>query len=425
MKKFYVFILFFVLAVNNYALTLDDAVKNALQNNLGLQYESKVIESKKFEYESVKANRFPTLILDGKYTILDEKKAEPFSTPFGTNDVTILEKDYYEFFAGLRFNIYTGGLISSSIKAKLHEKKIEDYKFEEEKNGLIYKAKSAYINILKLIANKKVVEEYIRSLNKHLNDVKVMYEQGVVPYIDILQTEVKVEDAKQKLIDIENKIEIAKFNLATLMGKSKSTFDVEDIDINVSLERKLDELLTLATKNRAILKTFDENIKVIDSLKSVSKSDLLPKLYVQGGYQYSNSVDEVEPKGNFMVQFGINYNLIWDKPIKEVKARDSMKYALIKYKNDMKLKIMLEVQNAYKSYETAKKNLEVAKIQEEKAAEYFRIVDLKYKEGLASNTDLLDANAMLVEAKMNVKNAYYEMIDKYFALEKSIGKELR
>ncbi|MGA1863064.1 TolC family protein [Deferribacter thermophilus] len=425
MNVIYLIILILIVSINSFAISIENAVIKALENNYALKYKSKLVESKKFEYEASKANRYPSFIFDGKYTLLDDKKTEPFNTPFGAQDITILEKEYFEIFTGFRLNLYTGGLVTSSIEAKSHEQKIEKFKFLEEKNELIFKTKKAYLDILKLYSHKNVLEEYLKSLNKHLSDIKIMYEQGIVPYIDILQTEVKVEEVKQKTIDIENKIDVAKFNLATLMGVDDISFNVEDINNNLIFNLNLENLLRIAEENRAILKSFDENIFLIDSLKGVTKSGFLPKIYIQGGYQYSNSVDEVEPKGNFLIQVGINYTLEWSKPFYETKAKNSMKYALIKYKNDTKLKIFLEVQNAYKSFETAKKNLELAKTQEKKAKEYFRIIDLKYKEGLASNTDLLDANAMLVEAQMNIKNAHYDMLEKYFALEKAIGKELR
>jgi outer membrane protein TolC len=147
----------------------------------------------------------------------------------------------------------------------------------------------------------------------------------------------------------------------------------------------------------------------------------MPKIYIQGGYKYSDNVYNLSPEGGFTVQAGVDFNLDWGKPFKEVKARKHLTYKLQNIKRNTELKILMQVKRAYENYQAAKSNYNVAKSSFEEAKEFFRITKLKYSNGLASNTDVLDAETMLTNAKSNEKKAYYEILKAYFEIENAIG----
>ncbi|KAA0258034.1 TolC family protein [Deferribacter autotrophicus] len=426
-KKYLILPLFIFLSLNNiYALTLDEAVNKALKNNFYLLSKEKELNSKKYEINAADAAKYPSLFFNATYTLLDEKKTQPFTTPFFSQEITMSEKEYFDIFTGLKLNLYTGGLITSNIKIKKLEYESAKSMLSEEQLNIIFNTKKAYLDILRLYANKKIAEDYIKSLTRHLHDVKLMYDQGLVPYIDILQTEVKLSEAKQKLTIVTNNIKVAKSHLSTLMGeKLNDSYQVESISYKIPDKLLINHLYSIAEKNRPILQSLKTQIKLADQMVTATKSQFKPKIYLLGGYKYSDMLENVDPKGNFLIQAGISFNLDWNKPFKETEAKKEIKYAIIKNKEDIKLKVLLEVKKAIEDLNSAEDNLKVAKDAVAKAKEYHRILNLKYKEGLANNSDLLDAEAMLTEALMREKNAYYDIIEKYFAIEKAIGKELR
>ncbi|MGA1845925.1 TolC family protein [Deferribacter abyssi] len=426
-KKFSILFLFMMLPICSvYALTLEEAVNKTLKNNFYLQSKQKEVNSKKYEIKAASAAKYPSLFFSATYTLLDEKKTQPFTTPFFSEKITMSEKEYFDIFTGVKINLYTGGLISSNIKTKKLEYESSKSILSEEQLKIIFKTKKAYLDILRLYSSKKIAEDYVKSLTSHLNDTKLMYDQGLVPYIDILQTEVKLSEAKQKLTTITNNIKVAKSHLSTLMGeKLNDNYHVESLNYNIPNKLPVDQLYNIAEKNRPILQSLKTQIKVADQIITATKSQFKPKIYLIGGYKYSDMLEDINPKGNFLIQAGISFNLDWNKPFKETEARKEIKYAIIKNRENLKLKVLLEVKKAIEDLNSAKENLKAAKDAVTKAKEYHRILNLKYKEGLANNSDLLDAKAMLTDALMREKNAYYNIIEKYFAIEKAIGKELR
>jgi outer membrane protein TolC len=67
--------------------------------------------------------------------------------------------------------------------------------------------------------------------------------------------------------------------------------------------------------------------------------------------------------------------------------------------------IKLEINKDYQNSVLAKKKIEVYERALEQATENYRITKNKYDNGLSNITDLLDADAALVGAKVNVINA--------------------
>ena len=84
----------------------------------------------------------------------------------------------------------------------------------------------------------------------------------------------------------------------------------------------------------------------------------------------------------------------------------------------------MQVKRAYENYKTAVSNHKVALSALDEAKEYFRITKLKYANGIASNTDVLDAETMLTNAKANEKKSFYNILNAYFSIESAIGTNL-
>jgi outer membrane protein TolC len=196
-------------------------------------------------------------------------------------------------------------------------------------------------------------------------------------------------------------------------------FDYDDVTFN------LQDLYEKAVNNRPVIKQLNTEIAALKESKNLIKSDFNPKIYVAAGYSYSNQNDDIEPKGGFFGKLGLNFDLQWNKPSKEISAVSEKIIALNQKRLNTILQIKLEVKDAFENYITARENLKVAKTALKEAEEYFRIVKLKYSNSLASNSDVLDAEAMLTSALNNEKNAYYDLIISYYQIEKTIGNNLR
>jgi outer membrane protein TolC len=406
-------------------MSIDDAVKEALKNSYKINSSIHMKKASIYKYKAAKSLKMPSFFLDSAYTLLDNEKNLIFSTPIGNQNIKLSEQEYINLSTGIKLNIYTGGFISGTISKTLYEKNAAENSLEETKLDIVYNTKIAYINILQLTAYKEIAEKHVQALTKHYNNVKELYAVGLVPFIDKLETNVKLNEALQNLTSIKNSIKVAKANLSIIMGRTLSdNITTSQVKKNFVKNFNITELLENAEKNRPVLKMVSNKIKAAQSAIDIAKSEYKPKLYIIGGYNYSNIQNNIKDKDNFLIQAGVKLQIDWDKSFNEVTAIKENKISLINMKKDILSNTLLGVKKAYEDYNTAVSNLKVAESMVKNAKEYFRTVTFKYKEGLTDNSHVLDAEAMVTKALMTYENYQFNIIKKYYLLERVTGKDL-
>jgi outer membrane protein TolC len=427
MKKAIFFLLLPALIWANETYRLEDAINLGLKNNELIKSQVHIINSKKLTLESAKSDNYPSLVAEYTFTQMDDKKELSMATLGGTMKVTQVEKNYNNLNIGLQYNLFTGGAVSAFIDISRRNFDISKVDLAELTNEMKYNIQNAYISILELYAIKDLYKAEIEALKAHAKDVELLYNQGLAAKIDILHTSVKVKDVEKKILEIDNNIKIAKFNLKMLMGEDPNdNFDIVEIDkdfLNIKLNDE--KILEEAYKNRPILQKLSLELQNLKKSIDLEKSSYLPKAFIYGGYNYNDSNDAVEPKGGLLFQAGLKYKLDWDKPFKNISSKKEEIYAFESRIRDTKLKLKVSVQKSIEDFNTAKKTYDVALEQLKEAEEYYRVTNLKYKSGLSSNTDLLDAESILTSAKISQKKAYYDMVRSFYKIELQAGTEVK
>jgi outer membrane protein TolC len=111
----------------------------------------------------------------------------------------------------------------------------------------------------------------------------------------------------------------------------------------------------------------------------------------------------------------------WGKRRDEVAASRARVAKARHLLNEIKDNIHLEVQAAYLSLEEAKRNIQVAKIAVAQAEENFRMNEERYKQQVATSTDVLDAQTLLTQARANHFNALSDYNIAWARLERAMG----
>ena len=83
--------------------------------------------------------------------------------------------------------------------------------------------------------------------------------------------------------------------------------------------------------------------------------------------------------------------------------------------------VNLDVRSNYLGLREAEKRISTTKLAVEQADEDYRIAQLRYMSGVGTNTDVLDAQVALTQAKTNYTKALYDYNTSKTALETSIG----
>jgi len=235
--------------------------------------------------------------------------------------------------------------------------------------------------------------------------------------------------ARQDLIRATNRVEIARslFNKLLRRGLNKEV-TIKDILDYHPVELTLDQCMEWAELNRPEIKGLSLNVVSAEKAVDLSKSRYYPSVNLIGNYQRKTDnillgSDPGEDIDNWAMILQAEWTFWeWGKTRHDVAATRA-RLAKVKYVlKDIKDNIQLEVKEAYLYLREAEKNIQVARKAVAQAEENFRMNEERYKQQVATSTDVLDAQTLLTQARTNHFNALSEHNIAWARLERAMGK---
>lgn len=412
-------------------LSVDDCIKIGLQNSKTLKIsKAKVIQSEAKLAES-DANLYPSLKFSAGYTRLSDVGKPDFG-PAGAAISKAFSPilDNYSTKLTLSQPIFTGFRLSSSSEISEFNKLAAEKDYQKDEKQLILDIRNAYWSLFKANMLKENIQQNIKMIEAHLEDVENFRKNGLATDNDVLKVKVQLSNTKLLLIDAENAIEMTMLSLNSILGLPLSTkIILKDKPEFVSL--KIDNYnsdLSNALANREELVATKYRMDAANSAIKIAKAGWYPQIFFFADYIYSNPNSRYFPqkkqfKGSW--DFGITLSFdLWNWMIpKHQTAQAEMQFEQIKQtyellKDQINLEIVQNYQNVKKMYEKIK----VSEETKQQASLNHKITYEKYKAGLVSNSELIDAETALLQADINytIAIADYEFAKAKYL--KSIGK---
>jgi len=287
--------------------------------------------------------------------------------------------------------------------------------FELVKQDLVLQVKATYFNILKAEKIRQVALRAVEQLEAGVEVSQAYYDVGIIPKNDLLQTQVQMAQARQNLTKAEVELAIAKAAFNTLLRRDvEMEVTLEDILAYRPIEVTFEECLANARMNRPELKEAELNVKRVEKEVQLARSQYFPFLGVSGSrYEDKDSWNITAYARWTFWQWGKKRQLVREKEIRLVQAED----ARVQVEDG----ISLEVKDAYLRLREAKDKIGVADVAVEQAEENYRINVERFREQVATTTEVLDAQTLLTQAKSNYYNALSDFNIARANLERAMG----
>ena len=394
-----IFILVYVSFTLN-ALDMNDAIKRALDNNNNLKKQQYIYEEKEKNVDLYKSSFKPNL----DFAYMYEKNH--------TNKVKNKESASASIF--MTYNLFNGFKDKYNLESSQDILKNSKYIFEASRLDLIYNTKSLYIQYLKSVKNIDTMLFAYKLLQQQYSDASNKFEQGLLAKNDLLQVNALKLQAKQNLSSAEANKRIAWFKLKNLLGnKLKKDEEIQDIKREkVSLSTYKFDNLELKNEIKAMNMTIQSLKKQQKSALSSSYAKVDLKLaYSKFGKNIVLDKNKNTPKDQTTSSINIKWNLyngskdqiqniIFNKKIMQIKED------LI----NLKLTIHLEYETALEEFNVSTLNFKTSQLFLIQSLENYKIVYARFKEGISTTTDLVNANYLLIQAKQSINNAYYDKV---------------
>lgn len=430
-----IIIIFTMITINLFAqertLTLNESIEIGLRNNDNLHSSKMAVKIADARLSEINTNRLPSLKFDAAYTRLSEVDPFIINTPFGDFNISPVIVNNYNFKLSLQQPIFTGFKLSSSsnIAEYNYEAAKEDYNRDEQ--NLILNIKKAYWNLFKAEKVKEFVKQNEEQIKAHLNDIQNFYNQGLSTKNDLLKVQVELSNAQLREIDAQNNVKLARLSLNNIINIPLLTeTKIQDSIISQANRNfELDQLIYKASENRPELKSLQYKIKTGESAVTLAQSGWFPQIYLTGNYYYSRPNQRIIPaqdkfKDTWDVSLTLSYDL-WNWGAAGDKTEQA-EAQLEQVKDSYKIisdNIQLEVTQSYLNIIQNKEKISVSLESVKQAKENYRVTNEMFKNGLALNTDLLDAEVALLQANTNYIQALVDYEIAKAELEKSIGEK--
>jgi outer membrane protein len=418
----------FISAQDKKILSLQEAIELSLKNSKQLKGSQAKLDEASAAVDEAKEKKLPSAALNGSYMrILNAdfkmENKNNSSGGGGTAEPTKINQAIYGML-NVSLPVYSGGRIQYGIESARFLEQAAKLDAENDKNDIIQNTIEAFANLFKANTAVMLVKENLLQSQARAKDFSRLEQNGLLARNDLLKAELQSSNIELSLLDAQNNRDIANLNMNLMLGLPDNTQLVPDTN---NIERKddarvLGDFIKLAQENRKDIAAIDFRKKAAEtSIKSI-RTDYYPNVSFTGGYIAADVPKVFSVTNAVNIGVGVTYNIssIWKtkSKIRQAEARVKQIEATEAMLDD---DIRMQVNKSYLSLLSYRKKIEVYAKAVEQAKENYRIVKNKFDNGLATTSDLLEADVAQLQATLSYTLARADAFVAYHKLLQTAG----
>src|ERR1700739_2104331 len=268
---------------------------------------------------------------------------------------------------------------------------------------------SQYIGTLRAMATVEASQSRVDLAQALYDQAADLQKEGVGTGIDTLRANVELQNEKQRLLEAENDRETFLYGFSRLLNldprqkielsDSRGFFDMPQPKFNGSIDAAL--------ADRQEWKALASQIKAAENEKKAAQAERLPSVRFDGEFAYvGTSGDTTLP--TYTYDSSVNLPLFTGGRIHaEVVSADLEIQKLEQQRADLRNQIALDVKTALLNLDSARSEVQVANLGVQLSREEVDQARDRFKEGVANNIEVVQAQDSLSRANDNQIAALY------------------
>ena len=429
-------------------LTLDEAIEILKQDNLEIKAAQLEYQSTQAKTEQVSSmnwgsldlilnaansddagNAFGFKLTSRKATFGDLGLGD-FNPALGTDALAVVPEDlnnpgstnYFQTKLEYTLPIYVGGKINGYTDISRSMEKMQQLETDKTVNAKIYETRKAFYDMALLetaIKNLSTINDNIATLEE---TTQFMITEGYAKRIDLLEVQAKRSNVERNLNEMNANKTLLYNYLSFLLNRDITQIAVPDSEVKEStlsteqiLERNVD------------IKQAETGLQIRKRMVDVSQSGYLPMIGMKANVQ-SSAIDlddyDMIDNGSYTAGVQLKWNLFSG-------GSDSNKVEEAKV-NELKTKTQVELAKKGIALQVSKIRTEIASLdfeieslskELELTTEIYKNYEERYKEQLASMSDLVIKQSIQIEKVLALLEVQNKRNERVFALEKLANGE--
>jgi outer membrane protein TolC len=366
-------------------------------------------------------------VSDGAFTL------SVAGTPLLKNPPPVVVNNYV-FRLGLQQPLFTGFRLSNSAKAAEYQAQAGILQRDMDDADLVLGVTSAYWSLYQALQMQKYVDENVVRLESYQADTERLLKAGLATRNDLLKVQVQLATARVTQIDARNDVQLAQLNLNNVIGQPLETTVIPSSDPQALMDTdtpeqgsRMSDLTSRAWEQRKDLHAVSLLAEAARAGVNAARGAYWPQIDLLAAYNYNQPNSRYQPITNaFYSNWEIGVQLQMDVWNWGRTARQTEQAEAVVSQNEQQLaqlkdNITLEVRRASLTLGRSREKLGVARLAVDQAEENRRMTTDRYRNGIATSSDLLDAEVALLQSKTNFTGAVVEYALAKARLERAIG----
>jgi outer membrane protein len=390
-------------------LTLDEAVRIALEKHPALQSSEFAVQSAEARVKQAQSPFYPQVAGAGVQTN-GALRSNAFLRPSGS----LIQPNQSDITVGMTASqlIYDFG----QTKYKVESQQAERARFEKEalarRADIVLGVERAYLSVLKRKRLVQIAEQTVRERDTIKQQVDTLYRNQIKSKLDLGLVQVQLSDAEFAVIQARNDLSSAFAELNNAMGSERAPlYELEDVAVEVAPPDVLDSLLVEAKSRRPELLAVKERVRTAERRIKAASSQNYPVFQAigsagdtehisdrpnlqEGGWWGAGAVVSVPFFTGFLIQ-----NQVAEARLQKQEA-ESVYFALL---ND----VQLQVKENFLSVVTLIQQVKVAQEQVAIARESLGLARQRYKLGLSSIVEVTQSEVAVTAAETRLAETQY------------------
>lgn len=380
----------------------------------------------------VKALYLPEFAFMGGFRALDERPGL-LSQPMHLGAITVPsqiipmeDKDSWRYKASLQYLVWDFGKRSRALSASRAKEEAVSFAGRGEILRAQSETASRYLALLNIKAQKRVVAQRRETLERHLQDVKALFEHGMVARNDLLRTEVALRTVGDVDHALDQGYASALEALKVGMGLPGTSVVALPEEIVGPPRLPWDETAcrAKAIDGNPLVRAQKARVKALKDQGVLKRRDFLPNVVAEASHTYAQNSYMAHEHEN-AITLGLSWK-VFDGGIRSAKVRQS------DFETDRARRELLEAERqaesaaaaALRAYRQSLSEMDTSRENVKAAEENLRIVSDQYKEGLVRNTDVLDAESVLAESRSALAERRHRAYSQQVFLLVALGEDM-
>lgn len=413
------------------ALSLADALARARAHSARLEQLSALDAGSLAGVRAAQAARRPLVDLGAGYTRNSSVPELAISAPgVGTLELFPDIPNTWRARVAATLPLYTGGRTQAGLRAALAQREAAGLDLRAGQQDLVLETTTAYWTLVTTRATERVLAEALASYEQHLKDAQHRAEVGLAARNEVLAVQVERERAELGRVQAANAALLAQAELARLVGLDlgATLVTTETLDARPVPAEDAGVLAAAAREARPELQALRARVQAADAQVGVQRAAALPQAGLSAGYDLARPNTRVLPlRDEFDGTWSVGVNLTWNafdggRSAAAVSQARAQADALRAQLREVERRVALEVRARLLDIDAAEHGLAVSVRAHEAARENVRVSADRYREGVASSSDLLDAETGLLRAGLDRTAAQSRLVLAHAGLDRAVGR---